>query len=53
MPGGSHGATLAQGLAFGGGGRIVKVGERYLLVWLRQDDGSWKIAYDVWHGQAE
>lgn len=26
-----------------------KVSERYLLVWFRQEDGSWKIAYDVWH----
>ena len=23
--------------------------ERYLVVWQRQADGSWKLAYDAWH----
>lgn len=30
-----------------------KVSERYLLVWLRQDDGSWQTAYDMWHRQQD
>jgi ketosteroid isomerase-like protein len=23
--------------------------ERYLIVWVREDDGAWRILYDIWH----
>ena len=23
--------------------------ERYLIVWVREDDGAWRILYDMWH----
>ena len=26
--------------------------ERYLIVWVREDDGVWRILYDMWHRPA-
>jgi ketosteroid isomerase-like protein len=26
--------------------------ERYLIVWVREDDGAWRILYDMWHRPA-
>lgn len=23
--------------------------ERYLVVWIRERDGAWRIVYDMWH----
>ena len=31
------------------GGATVGDTTRYLLVWERQADGSWKVAYDIWN----
>jgi ketosteroid isomerase-like protein len=26
--------------------------ERYLVVWVREGDGAWRILYDMWHRPA-
>lgn len=26
--------------------------ERYLIVWIREEDGAWRILYDMWHRPA-
>jgi ketosteroid isomerase-like protein len=31
------------------GGATVGDTTRYVLIWERQEDGSWRIAYDVWN----
>ena len=30
-------------------GPVAEASDRYLIVWRREDDGRWRIAYDMWH----
>lgn len=41
--------TWSQTSRPGGGGEPVTASERYLIVWRRGADGTWRISHDMWH----
>lgn len=46
----SRGVFRATMQPKGGGSPAAPVANKYILIWRRQADGSWKIARDIWNG---